>query len=171
MLDVRHAARDGPPRRVRGDVHRHFAAAGVGVPQGDDVGMAGGVPGEQDRRFVGLCAGRREEALAERAGRQFRHLLGQSGLRLVDVKRGRMLQCLVLVDDRPVHGFVAMPDAHREDAAEEVEVLSAGGVGEIHAPAADHREGVLVVGADAGEQVLLLQALRPVLVGLFACHP
>ena len=70
-----------------------------------------------------------------------------------------MLERLVLLDDGPVHGLVAVPHADREDAAEEVEVLDPLGIGEVHALAADQRQRLLVVRADAGEEVLLLQAL------------
>jgi hypothetical protein len=158
---------------VRGDVHGHLAAARVGVAQRDDVGVAGGVPGEEHGRLVGFGARGGEEALLEGPGSDLGQLLGQSHLGLVDVQGGDVLQRLILVDDRLVHCLVAVAHAHGQDAAEKVEILRALGVGDVHVFATDEREGLLVVGAHAGKQVFLLQALdlsRHFLV-LLVCAP
>ncbi len=77
-----------------------------------------------------------------------------------------MLQSAGLVDHRLGDRLVAVAHAHREDAPEEVQVVGAVGISQVHTPPTDREQWLLVCCRYTGEEILPLQ-----LDQLLGIHP
>ena len=129
----------------------------IGVAQRHDFRVAGVAARRQDGGLVGLRAAVGEERFGElAAGRDRGDLLRQRRLRLVGEHRGDVLQRVELAVHLGVHLVVAVPHAHRDDAAEEIQVLVAVGVPHVLVLGARHHQRLLVVMEDRGEQEFLV---------------
>ena len=151
MLDAREGARQGSPRRVGGDVGGEYAAARVGVPEGDDFALTGVKAREHDRRLDGLGAAVREEGLAECSRSDGGESLGHLHLVLGHVEGRCVTQDAELLAHPVDHLGVAMADGCGEDPAEEIEELAAFRVEDPRAVALDENQGIVVQGRSARE--------------------
>ena len=123
MLDspVKDAAQ--APSAVRGHAHHASRASAVGVPQGNDVGVARVHPRREDGGFVGFGAAARKKAVLQASGCELSDLLRDFNRDFVDVERRGVLHLEKLLDDRRCDLFVGVTYRHGEDAAEEVEIF------------------------------------------------
>jgi hypothetical protein len=133
-------------------------ATRIAVAQDDDFMSARVELGGHDGGVVGLRAATGEEGFLQTTGRDLMEFFGEVGLRLVGVERRSVLQRLDLLDDSRVDLRVGVADAHREHAAEAVQITFARIVPHVHAFAAHERERLLIISSDGGEEKLFMLA-------------
>src|ERR1039458_2424724 len=95
------------------------------MPQSDHVVTWSGNPCEHDRRFVGFGARRSEKALLQLSWSNLREVFRQSNDGFVGKKRRGVLELIELGFYLRSYLGIAMSDADRNDAAEEVEIFIA----------------------------------------------
>lgn len=99
------------------------------MAQSNDIGGPGVAASREDRGFIGFRSAVGEKRFRKRAsGSDGGDFGGQRGLRLVCKDRGDMLQRVDLFVQFPVYFVIAVPDAHRDDATEEIQILISVGV-------------------------------------------
>src|SRR6266542_2068869 len=140
------------------------------MAQRDDVLALGVELRQQYSGFVSLRAAIGKKRFLQPPGSNLRQLLRQANLRLVGIKRREMLHLVGLLIDRLRYFLVAMPDAHREDAAEEIQELLAVGIVNILIFGMIDDQRFVVIGCHAREQIFFLLLEDFVFVHTFP-HP
>ncbi len=90
--------------------------------------------------------------------RDLGEFFGEIALRPVRVQRRCVCDRIDLIDPRLVHARLGMPDAHRQHAAEAVEIFVALVVPDIFAFTFNERERLLVVGGNGREKKFFVLA-------------
>src|SRR3990172_4072914 len=100
-----------------------MGTAAVTVAQRNDILAFGMELSEQDRGLVRLCAAIGEKGFLQLSWRNVSQFLCQADVGLVRIEGGEMLELVGLLLDCLCNLLVAMADADRDDAAEEIEVF------------------------------------------------
>src|SRR4051794_31857518 len=96
------------------------------MAKGDDLCRSGVATGGKDRSFVCLCPAVGEEGFSQCTPRcDLGEFLRERYLRLVREHRRNMLQLIHLSMNLCVDLLIAMANAHRDNTAEEVQILVA----------------------------------------------
>ncbi len=117
--------------RLRGRVgDRPHRAAVEAAAEHDDALAAARLAGQLDRRLDGLGARVHEEERVDAVGRHGAEPFSDADEGFVEEDAARMPQAVELVEDRLLDGRRLMSEVRDGDAAGEVEVALAGGVGD-----------------------------------------
>ena len=133
------------PGAVSGQAHGAGTAAVVGIPQGDHVVVLRIGPGHQDREIIGL-----RPAVHEINHLQIpRHFFRQGGgvnrkIRVQVNGAGVLKQSVLRIGSRHDPGM-AMPNAHRDNTGESIQIAAAGFVVKILPLSLHNHDGLLVI--------------------------
>ena len=126
------------------------------MTQGDDVLALGVNLRQQHRGLVGLGAAVGEERFFQPPRRDLRELFRQPHLRLIGVERRHVLHLMGLLVNGAGDFVVAVADADRENAAEEIQILLALNVIDVLILRMFDHQRLVIVRRHAREQILLL---------------
>ena len=160
VMNARDHRRDFLPVALPAHRQGRRAAAGVAVPQHDQVAPSGVGARRGDGGLVCLRAGAGEKRLLQVPRRDLRQFLRQVRLRLVRVQRRGVIDLFDLIDDRLDDFRIGVADRNREHPAEGVEVFIALIVPHPGPLALHQGDRLLVVHRDGGEEMLLVLTNR-----------
>ncbi len=151
VLDAGDLGRQDSPRLLSRNRDRALAAARVAVPQYDDLLLARVDLRQHDRGLIGFGPARREEAFLQLARRDLRQPFRDADLFPSGIDARGVHEPRNLILDALHEVGMRMPDAGRENAAEEIEVLAAVQVLHLRAVRLGDDDGLGVVVGDARE--------------------